>query len=58
MARLIIAATVCESAVRSCCSTFRPSLFVAAGQHAGVFLSSFLTLAVEMCVQRIGQFRW
>ena len=32
--------------------------FVAAGQHAGVFLSSFPTLAVEICVQRICQFPW
>ena len=31
---------------------------MAAGQHAGVFLSSFLTLAVEICVQRNGQFLW
>ena len=54
MARLIIAATVCESAARSCCSTFRPRVcwWLQVGQHAGVFLSSFPTLAVvSMCAK-------
>ena len=31
---------------------------VAADQHTGVFPSSFQTLAVEVCVQRTGQFPW